>query len=254
MPGRGVALIRRIEHGDVVELRLDRPPANALDQSLIAEISESVRAANAAAVVLSGGSGMFSAGLDVPYLLTLEREGIEAVWRSFVRLTRVLIGAPVPIAAAITGHAPAGGAVVAICCDWRVMGEGEFRIGLNEVQVGIVLPEFLLDLAARIVGPRQAERMAVGGLMLSPGEALRIGLVDELAPPEEVIGRAVKWCERMLALPREIMLLTRSAARRRLLQIIPSDDPTVISRLVENWFRPDTQATLHALAERLGHA
>jgi len=249
-----VELVRRIEHGEVFELRLDRPPANALDQDLITEISDNVLAADADAFVLSGAVGLFSAGLDVPYLLTLDRGGIEAVWRSFVQLTRILIGAPVPIAAAITGHAPAGGAVVAICCDWRVMAEGDFRIGLNEVQVGIVLPEFLLDLAARIVGPRQAERLAVGGLMLPPDEALRIGLVDELAPPNEVIDRAVAWCERILALPRAIMLQTRSAARQRLLQTIPPDAPAVVSRLVENWFRPDTQAALQALARRLTHA
>lgn len=246
-----MTLIRRIEHGEVVELRLDRPPANALDPGLIAAITEAVSRAEAPALVISGAPGMFSAGLDVPYLLTLDRDGMAEAWRSFVRLTRTLIASPAPIAAAITGHAPAGGAVIAISCDWRVMAAGTFRIGLNEVQVGIVLPEFLLDLMARIVGPRQAERLGVGGLMLPPEEALRIGFVDEVVSPGEVVDRAVAWCEHLLVLPREIMLQTRSAARQRLLRVVPREDSRLVSRLVDNWFRDDTQAALRALVERL---
>lgn len=246
-----MALIEHVAHGEVVELRLNRPPANALDPQLIAEITEAVKRADSSALVLSGAPGMFSAGLDVPYLLTLDRDGIAAAWQSFVRLTRTLIASPAPIAAAITGHAPAGGAVMSICCDWRVMARGEFRVGLNEVQVGIILPEFLLDLVAGIVGRRQAERMGVGGLMLPADEALRIGFVDEVVEPEQVVPHAVEWCERLLRLPREIMLQTRAAARERLLRTVPSDTPELVGRLVDNWFREDTQAALHALVERL---
>jgi 3,2-trans-enoyl-CoA isomerase len=218
---------------------------------LITAITEAVAETDAPALVISGAPGMFSAGLDVPHLLTLDRDGMFAAWRSFVKLTRTLIASRVPIAAAITGHAPAGGAVISICCDWRVMAAGEFRIGLNEVQVGIILPEFLLDLVARIIGPRQAERLTVGGLMLPPEEAVRIGLVDEVAPPGEIVARAVRWCERLLTLPREIMLQTRSAARERLLRVVPREDSELVARLVDNWFRDDTQAALHALVERL---
>lgn len=246
-----MALIRQIEHGDVIELRLDRPPVNALDPQLISELTEAVSQTSAPALVLSGTPGMFSAGLDVPYLLQLDREGIAAAWRSFVRLTRTLIASPAPIAAAITGHAPAGGAVMSICCDWRVMARGEFRIGLNEVQVGIILPEFLLDLVAGIVGPRHAERMGVGGLMLSPEEALKIGFVDQVVEPDEVVAHAVAWCAQLMNLPREIMLQTRAAARERLLRTVPTDTPELVDRLVENWFREDTQKALHALVDRL---
>lgn len=140
---------------------------------------------------------------------------------------------------------------MSICCDWRVMARGEFRIGLNEVQVGIILPEFLLDLVAGIVGRRQAERMGVGGLMLPVDEALRIGFIDEAVEPDQVVPHAVAWCERLLGLPREIMLKTRAAARERLLSTVPSDTPELVGRLVDNWFREDTQTALHALVERL---
>ena len=166
--------------------------------------------------MLSGAPGMFSAGLDVPYLLTLDRDGIAAAWAGFYDLLRALADSPVPIAAAITGHSPAGGAVMAIFCDRRVMAEGRFAIGLNEVQVGIPLPPALYGALRRVVGQRTAERLAVAGAMLRADEAYRVGLVDELAPPEEVVGRAIGWCETLLELPRGPMLTTRERARRDL--------------------------------------
>ena len=134
-------MIITTDHGPVRELRLDRPPANALTPELIVELREALTRApeeGVKAMVLSGRPGRFSGGLDVPYLLPLDREGMEHLWRELYRLLQTLAASPVPIAAAITGHSPAGGAVLAMFCDYRVMAEGDFLIGLNEVHVGIV--------------------------------------------------------------------------------------------------------------------
>ncbi len=247
-------LLRAVDHGPVRELRLDRPPANALSPDLVAAIAAALRAApvdGAEALVLSGAPGMFSAGLDVPYLLTLDRGGIAAAWTGFYDLLQALADSPVPIAAAITGHSPAGGAVLAICCDRRVMAEGRFAIGLNEVQVGIPLPPALLAALQRVVGRRSAERLAVAGEMVSPEEALRVGLVDELAPPDEVVERALEWCRRLLALPRGPMLRTRERARHDLRELMRAGDEREIEGLVDDWFGEETQAALTAMVERL---
>jgi len=83
------------------------------------------------------------------------------------------------------------------------MAQGEYKLGLNEVQVGIPLPPVLCLLLKRLVGARHAERLAVSGALLSPQEALDIGLVDEVAFVEQVVPRAQEWCLRMLALPSE---------------------------------------------------
>jgi len=172
------AVVLQIEHGDVRELRLNRPPANALSPDLISALTRSLKAAQqdgVLALVLSGKPGMFSAGLDIPLLLTLNRSDMAALWRVFYELLRALAVSPLPIVAAITGHAPAGGTVLAIFCDWRIAAEGNWKIGLNEVQVGLQLPPVIYLALRRLVGVRQAERLGVRGLLLSPAEAAAAG-------------------------------------------------------------------------------
>jgi enoyl-CoA hydratase/carnithine racemase len=248
-------MLRTLSHGqggEIRELRLERPPVNALAPQLISALREALAAApreGAQAVVLSGSPGMFSAGLDVPALLALDRDGIRAAWRDFYLLMGALAGSPVPVAAAITGHSPAGGAVLAICCDHRVMAEGEFAIGLNEVQVGIAMPPAIHAALARLVGERQAERLCVGGLMVDPEEALRIGLIDELVPAEQVVEIALHWCRTLLELPRQAMLETRRAARAPLVALLAGEGE--VELMVERWFSAETQGTLRALVERL---
>src|SRR5271165_6259560 len=181
-------------HGTVREVRLNRPPANALNLEVMAALRQAVEDApqdGIRALILSGTPGRFSGGLDVPMLLRLDRAAMAAVWRELYALLKALARSPIPIASAITGHAPAGGTVLPLFCDWRVAAQGDFRLGLNEVQVGIALPPIILSALRRQVGARQAERLAVTGVLISPQEALDIGLVDELVASERVVSRAL---------------------------------------------------------------
>lgn len=247
-------MITTIDHGPVRELRLSRPPANALSPELIAALGEAVAGApgdGARALVLSGSTGWFSGGLDVPVLLPLDRAAMRDNWETFYRLLLGLAASPIPVAAAITGHSPAGGAVLAMFCDYRVMTEGSFKIGLNEVAVGIPLPEAILHAFVRLVGPRQAERLCVTAAMIPPEEAFRIGFVDELAPPDHVVPRAVEWCQAVLALPPVAMTETRRRARADLVRIMEEGLATELGTLIDIWFGEETQSTLHALVERL---
>ena len=247
-------MLERTEHGEILELRLARPPANALDAALIAALGEAIEAApagGARAVVLSGRPGMFSGGLDVPSLLALDRAGMEQTLRDFFRLMRALAASPIPTVAAITGHAPAGGAVLSIFCDARIMAEGEFRIGLNEVQVGLSLPQVIHTALARVVGERQAERLGVGGLLVPAGEALRIGLVDELVPVEGVVERALERCRDFLKLPPRAMATTRALCRSGLVEAFDRQQGTTFERFVDDWFGDETQGAMRALVTRL---
>jgi enoyl-CoA hydratase/carnithine racemase len=241
-------------HGAVRELRLNRPPVNALTLELLLALRQAVEVAptdGVRALVLSGAPGRFSAGLDVPLLLGLDRTAIAALWRELYVLLKTLASSPIPIVAAITGHAPAGGTVLALFCDWRVGAEGDFKLGLSEVQVGIALPPIILAALRRQVGPRPAERLAVTGALISSPEALNVGLVDELAPAERVVIRALEWCEALLALPAEAMAATRSNARADLVGLVDNLEPE-LGTVIEAWWKPQTQRALHALVERLG--
>ncbi|HEX3131621.1 MAG TPA: enoyl-CoA hydratase/isomerase family protein [Thermoanaerobaculia bacterium] len=247
-------MIVTTDHGPVRELRLDRPPANALTPELIIELREALTRApgeGVKAMVLSGRPGRFSGGLDVPYLLPLDRAGMEILWRELYRMLHALAASPIPIAAAVTGHSPAGGAVMALFCDYRIMAEGEFLIGLNEVLVGIPMPLAIHQALSRLVGPGKAERLCVEGRLLPSAEALRAGFVDELAPPDRVIERAVEWASGLLRLPPIALARTRKAARADLVRIMEEGLSTEIDLLVDNWFTEEAQAHLHALVERL---
>src|SRR5690606_38852191 len=162
---------------------------------------------------LCGGPKAFSAGLDVPHLLTLDAKAVRDAWEDFFLAARALAGSPIPVVAALNGHAPAGGCVLALCCDYRVMAAGDYRLGLNETQVGLVAPEGIQRLLRRVVGPHRAERLLVAGEMVDAQRALEIGLVDELADIEEVPRRALAWLRELLSLPRKPMLATRAIAR-----------------------------------------
>lgn len=248
-------------HGDIAEIRLARPPVNALDPSLCSALREALspgHVGGARGIALTGGPSVFSAGLDVPYLMSLgdDRGALEHAWEAFFGAARALATSPVPVAAGLAGHAPAGGCVLALCCDYRVMARSPepdrpFRLGLNETQVGLVAPEGIQRLMRRVIGPHRAERLLVGGLMPTADEALAIGLVDELAPPEDVAGRAVAWLQAITALPREPMLETRAIARADIVEALQPRH-IELERFIESWYRPDTQAALRAVLARLG--
>jgi Delta3-Delta2-enoyl-CoA isomerase len=248
-------MIAVIDHGDVREVRMSRPPVNALSTELLGALREAIERApaeGARAVVVSGGPGMFTAGLDIPLLIGLDRDGIAKLWRELYGMMRALAGSPIPVVAAITGHAPAGGTVIAVYCDWRVAARGDFKLGLSEVQVGIPLPPMIFKALRRQVGAREAEHMAVGGLILSPEQALSGGLVDEVVAVDEVVERAVAWCRSMLALPSDAMLATRRLARADLAALFDGGSEEELRSVVDRWWSAETQAVLKALVKKLG--
>jgi len=248
-------MLLTIDHGPIRELRLNRPPVNALTGELILELRQSVEKASGEgirALVLSGLPGRFSAGLDLPLLIGLDPAGVRTVWRELYGLVEALARSPIPIAAALTGHAPAGGTVLAVFCDWRVMAEGDFKIGLNEVPVGIPLPGVILAALRRLVGPRQAERLAVSGALLSPEKALAVGLIDEVTAADQVIERALGWCQALLALPAQAMTATRSAARSDLTAYFGHNLEPEMEQVIASWWTPEAQKSLRSIAAKLG--
>jgi len=232
-------MLETIHHDAIVELRLARPPVNALDPELVRTLRNAVESApanGARGIMLSGRAGMFSAGLDVPALLQLDREEMIAFWHEFFGLCAALANSPIPVVAAIGGHSPAGGAVLAIFCDYRVMArsadpEKPFRIGLNEVQVGLSVPD-CIQCALRPL----------------------IGFVDELADVGHVDAHALKWLQNLLKLPAQAMSTTRLLARADMFDIFSDPSKLSVEEFTEGWFGAESQATLKALVSKLKKA
>lgn len=247
-------MIELHRHGDIQEIRLARPPVNALTPELLSALRTAVIAApkdGARGIILTGGLKVFSGGMDVPHMMGLDRESLTAGWATLFAAARALASSPVPVVAAIGGHSPAGGCVLALCCDYRVMARGPFRIGLNEVQVGLVAPDCIQYLMRRVVGTYRAERLLVSGALVEAEQALAFGLVDELTEAEMVVTRANHWLEELLKLPAASMLATRRLARADMVAALDGFDETSLSGFMDDWYAPATQAALQALVARL---
>ena len=253
-------MIEQRTQGAIHEIRLARPPVNALNPELLQQLRAAVEAApaqGARGIVLAGGPNVFSGGLDVPHLMTLERDALQAAWQDFFDAALAIACCPVPVVAAIAGHAPAGGCVLALCCDYRVMARSPdpakpYRIGLNEVQVGLAVPEAIQHLLRRVVGTYRAERLLVSGTMVDSEQALALGLVDAVADIQQTTIRAGAWLETLLQLPSAPMLATRELARADLIAALSDPARIDLPRFFAHWHHPDTQAALHALLARLG--
>lgn len=248
-----MSMLQQIGHGDIVELRMNRTPFNALNPALVSELLQALQKTHkseARAIILSGLSGVFSVGVDAAELLSLNRAQIQQFFVQFHDLCVALGRSPIPVVAAITGHAPAGGTILALFCDYRVMAQGPFHIGLHQVKMGVVVPTPIRYMLSRLVGHRLAERLLVEGQILEPGEAHRIGLVDETAPPEAVLRQALQQCQRLLALPEAAMNAVRDSFHEEVHRALDNRD-AIIDELIENWFSEEAQATMRTNFSRM---
>jgi len=231
------------DRGPIRVLRLARPPVNALDATLLARLTAAVHAApheGVRGLILTGDGARYCGGLDVQALLTADAAGLAALLGAFLDALHALATSPIPVVAAINGHSPAGGAVLALHCDWRVMGPADARIGLNEVAAGLCPGPLIRQVLVRTVGPRHAE-------------SLLIGLVDTVVP-DEPLTAAIEWLQHVLALPVHAYAPTRAMARADLVALLEryaaGERGQTLERLVDEWTQPATRAALAGLLAR----
>jgi enoyl-CoA hydratase/carnithine racemase len=244
--------------GRIRELKLARPPVNALNAELLRALTAAIKAAaGEAAIVITGQPGLFSAGLDVRGLLELDREGVTNTFVELWRTQHAIAHSPVPVIFGMTGHSPAGGTVLAIHADYRVMAQGDFRLGLNEVQVGLLPGGPIHGAFKRLVGGH-ASQLLTRGLLMDPATALRVGLVDELCELAQVSARALEVARELCALPRDPMLKTRALARRDLVELFGNPGHAMMKERefaamgTELWFVPATQERLRNTFKKSG--
>lgn len=176
----------------VAVLKLDDGKVNAFGPSTIAALDAAIDAAEAEAraLVIAGREGKFSAGFDLGVIRSgpgPARELASAGARAAMRL----YGAGVPVVAACTGHALAYGAILLLASDLRIGADGDARIGLNEVAIGLTLPVFGVELARDRLSPRHLTRAIGLATVYSPTEAVEVGFLDEVVPAEELEQTAV---------------------------------------------------------------
>jgi enoyl-CoA hydratase len=184
----------------VALVRMARPPVNALDLELVRAITRCVGAvtdSDARVLVLTGDGPCFSAGIDTKVAPTYDarqrRDAIDAI----NELVATICSAPLPVVAAVNGHAMGGGLVIALACDLRLAARGKHKLALNEVAAGVPFPAGPLAVVRAELDPSVMRDLCLTGRTVGPDEARALRVVDEVLEPRELLDRA---CERALEL------------------------------------------------------
>lgn len=242
--------------GGLLILTLARGKANALNYDLVEDLCAAVNAAAAdgsvrALVLASDRPRFFSSGFDIREVFGYDREGMARFFGRFIDLYESLYSFPKPAVAALSGHTFAGGAILAIACDFRIMAEGDFGFALNEINLGLALSPTIRSMLADAVGMARAREVLLFGEPLTPARALEIGLVRELAPADQVRARAIACARFLAAKPpgayREIKRSLREFGGRG---DAPSDRAT-LGRFLDMWFSEEAQEARKAVAARV---
>ena len=189
-------LVRTRHKDKIAILKLSKGVINALDLEFLDELGDSVCRArddsDVCGVVLTGSNDkFFSMGFDIPHLLELDRKDVEVFYRTFNRVCMDLYTLPKPTVAGITGHAVAGGCILALCCDYRFIAEGRKLMGLNEIRLGLPVPYPGECILRQVVGERYAREIMYTGEFYRSEKSFRLGMVDRVLPVEKVLSMSI---------------------------------------------------------------
>jgi enoyl-CoA hydratase len=241
--------------GGVRLLTLDRPPANALDETLLRDLEAAVDAAASEeavrAVVLRGKGAFLSGGFDFR-APRRDAEGERRVHRLYCDAHRKLLALPKPTLAMLHGHATAGGLVLLLACDYRLGAEGDYRVGLNEVAVGASFPRVAFEIVRLRLTHARASELLLGAALYPASQALRLGAVDELLPAEKLEETILRRAARMAAFPREAYAHTKAALIADALARIDAETPAEAAATASVWSTEESRAARRKQREKLG--
>jgi enoyl-CoA hydratase len=251
-----MSTVRTQDHpGGARLLTLDRPKANAIDESLLGDLGAALAAAerdpDVRAVVLTGAGRFFSGGFD---LAAPRRDAAAAgtMQRLYRDVHAHLLGFAKPTLAMVNGHAIAGGFVLALACDYRLGVEGDYRVGLNEVAVGAGFPRTAVEIVRLRLPHARASELMLGAALYPADQAVRLGLVDELLPAATFEATVLRRAARLGAHPRAAYLDSKQALVAEALERIARESDADGERTDAVWRDPESRAARRAQREKLG--
>lgn len=237
-------------------LELSRGKANALNLAMVEELIEAVGQGEEdpsvrAFVFSSARPGFFSAGFDVEEVFAYERDTMRHFFGRFMELFRRVLQMPKPVVGALSGHAYAGGAFLALAFDVRIMAVGDFGFAINEINFGAVLPPPLRRALIRAVGHREATRMILTGDSVHPQRALATGLADEVAPVGQVLATALRHAHALAQKPSGALAFNKRALQHDADFAETSDTREPLDDFVTQWFSAECAERRRALTASL---
>ena len=248
-------MIRKELRDGVAVVAMDHGVTNPLGPGMVQALREALRALkedlSALALVLgSANEKFFSIGLAIPELFPLSKQEFASFFHAYNLLCLELYSFPKPTVAALTGHALAGGFILTTCCDYRFIAQGRKLMGMNEVKLGVPVPYAADRILRELVGGRAAREICEGGEFYPPEVSLRLGLVDEVLPLEEVLPRAVEKARTLGSSPP----LAYAETKRNRVEKVEAD---ILARMEEKdrlfvdlWYAPETRERLKAAMEK----
>ncbi len=207
--------------GDIATITIDDGKVNALSFEAFAQIEAALDRAIAdrAPVVITGREGVFSAGFDLKVLRRADAEAGKLVIAGFA-LAKKIFAAPIPVVVACTGHAVAMGTFLVLSGDVRIGVRGEYRLGANEVQIGLVVPYFAVELCRQRLSPACFHRAVETSEMFSPDDAVQAGILDRVVAPAELKTAAREAATRLAGFDRGVYAATKQRTRGRAIETL----------------------------------
>nr|XP_033770269.1 enoyl-CoA delta isomerase 1, mitochondrial-like isoform X2 [Geotrypetes seraphini] len=245
------------ETSGVAVMKLKRPPVNSLNMELLTEFAINLEKLEIdrgcrGVILTSAVPRIFSAGLDITEMCGKNADHYGEFWRAVQEMWLKLYGSSMVTIAAINGSSPAGGCLMALSCDYRIIANNKkYTIGLNETQLGIVAPFWFKDIITEVIGHRAAERSLQLGMLYSPTDALKIGLVDEVVAEDKVQSTASAVMAQWLTLPDHARQITKSMMRKPSLDRLVTHREADITNFVSYITRDSIQKSLQMYMEML---
>ncbi|MFT3698357.1 MAG: crotonase/enoyl-CoA hydratase family protein [Kofleriaceae bacterium] len=219
--------------GTIAVVTMDDGKANALSVEMIDGLLAALTRAEgeAKAMVLAGRAERFCAGFDLKVMMSGPANATALLQRGSELLLR-LYAAKLPLVNAVTGHALAGGALVVLTGDLRIGARGAFKIGLNEVSIGLPVPVLAMELARDRIIKRELDRATLMAQIYNPDEALTAGYLDAVVDPAELLGRAKAEAARLGALPGGAFRATKQRLRGKTIDYIRATMATDMATLL----------------------
>ena len=209
-----MAITRTRGDDGVATITMDDGKANAFDLEAFDALDAAFDdCADDAAIVLAGREGMFSGGLNTKVLAALDLRGLTELLVRFGQTMHRIWLEPRPVVAAATGHAIAGGTILAMCCDHAVAARGPFKWGLTETTIGFPMPSWIIAIARGNVRADRLDDLVLPGALVTPDEAVDCGFADALADPADVLTAAVTRAQALAQLPRGAYAATKRQLR-----------------------------------------
>jgi enoyl-CoA hydratase len=243
-------MIRAETRNGVRLLRMELGSGNALGATAIQAITTALDAEQRP-TVLTGEGHIFSAGLNLVELAAYSRDEIASLVETFsVLMTRTLT-TRYPLVAAVNGHAVAGGCVLAMACDRRIGTRGDYKIGMNEMAIGLTLPAVVTEILRDKLAPEQARTVILGGALYNPEEAQRAGLLDSVADSAgEAIDRACEVARDLDKSPAEFAAM-KGSLTAPIMERFQQTRRALDRRFVDSWFAPTASELRQKMLDRL---